>query len=144
MAWSSASSAAASNAAIRPTARLPVIAPAANPANAAVSIMPSMAIFTTPERSQTTPESAPSTSGVLFMIATASSATTMSSMRRLPGPAPALRHGWLRRRAAPSADAVQAADQLVGGDQHQDDALHDRNDIDGDLTDELHPGRAGP
>ena len=45
---------------------------ASQPKNAAASIMPSMPMLTTPERSQNTPESAPRVSGVATAMVVAS------------------------------------------------------------------------
>ncbi|OLE77617.1 MAG: hypothetical protein AUG02_01445 [Chloroflexi bacterium 13_1_20CM_2_70_9] len=52
--------------------------PVRYPKNAAMSMMPSMPMFTTPERSHTTPQSAPRASGVARarMIGSRSGSTT--------------------------------------------------------------------
>ena len=51
---------------------------ASQPKKAAVSIMPSMPMLTTPDRSQNTPESAPSVSGVATAMVVASMLVMMT------------------------------------------------------------------
>src|SRR6266545_6329523 len=190
-----------------PTPRFCVRAAASQAPNAAASIIPSIAILTTPLRSQNSPASAPSVIGVAKRRVVASmlaaivaggtscrpsttvkiiSATTVPMMKRkrlrdmyppwglgfgtwnlglgtwdlgqllllvpspwplAPGPKalalpPALAQRRLANLVARLGDAIDPADDLLGGHEDQDQRLDYRDDIGRDLGAELHHRRA--
>src|SRR5437879_3909716 len=104
--------------------------------------MPSMAMLTTPERSQKIPARAPRMSGVAFGTATASMATIalsgISTIGHLDRPR---RRAGIVGQVADLAKAKHPLHDRWGCHEHQDERLNYSNDVGGNLGEKLHSGR---
>ena len=139
---------------------------AMNPTNAAVSIIPSMPMFTMPLRSFMTPHSAPRAMGVAScsvwgarLVVTIASIEVGDELedeaedRQMPNrksirPSPRRSYGSpcrAHRASTRSARHRGTARRMTtfGGEEQQDQALDDVDDLDRDLGRDLHRRRAG-